>query len=197
MIAIIVVFKEKPMLKICVFAGSSSGHDAELMEITRRIGGMAAARNIGVVYGGGRTGLMGAIADGALEAGGFVHGIIPKFLATLEVAHEGVSELTITDDMHQRKKIMHDNSDAFLALPGGFGTMEETMEAITWRQLRSHNKPIFMFDYKGFWDNLLSMWHHSSEQGFIKPAQLGLVDSLDTLDDVADCFDRLKSSNKN
>lgn len=182
------------MFKVCIFAGSSPGHDPELVEIVKRIGGMAAARQIGIVYGGGRTGLMGAIADGTLDAGGYVHGVIPTFLETLEIAHQGVSKLTTTEDMHQRKQIMYDDSDAFLVLPGGFGTMEEVMEVITWRQLKTHNKPIFMFDHNGFWQQLMSMWHHSSEQGFIKPAQLGLVDSLENLDDVADCFDALTKS---
>ncbi len=180
------------MFKICVFAGSSPGHDPELVEITKRIGGMAAAREIGIVYGGGRTGLMGAVADGTMDAGGYVHGVIPKFLQTLEIAHSGISKLTITEDMHERKHMMYKISDAFLVLPGGFGTMEEAMEVITWRQLKTHNKPIFLFDYNEFWQGLLSMWHHSSEQGFIKPMQLGLADSLETLDEVADCFDRLK-----
>lgn len=184
------------MLKICVFAGASKGHDAELPEIVRRIGGMAAAREIGIVYGGGRTGLMGALAGSTLEAGGYVHGVIPQFLSTLEIAHEGLNELNITDDMHQRKQIMYGESDAFLALPGGYGTMEEVMEIITWRQLKLHNKPIFLFNYQGFWSNLMAMWSHASEQGFINPIQLGLADSLETLDDVADCFDRLKAAPK-
>lgn len=182
------------MFKICVFAGSAAGHDPELVELVRRIGGMAAVRKIGVVYGGGRTGLMGAIADGTLDAGGYVHGVIPTFLENLEVAHQGVSKLTVTENMHQRKTIMYDDCDAFLVLPGGFGTMEEVMEVITWRQLKTHNKPIYMFDHKGYWKNLMSMWHHASEQGFIKPMQLGLADSLDDLDDVADCFDQLIAS---
>ena len=181
------------MTKLCIFAGSSSGHDPELVECVKRIGGMIAARDIGVVYGGGRTGLMGAVADGAIESGGYVHGIIPKFLETLEVAHEGISDLTVTTTMHERKTIMYEEGDAFLVLPGGYGTMEEVMEILTWRQLKSHNKPIMMFNYNGFWDGLISMWHHASESGFIRPLQLNLADSIDDIDGVGDFLDKLKA----
>ena len=137
-------------MKLCVFAGSASGHDPELTDVVRKVGVMMAARGIGLVYGGGRTGLMGAIADGALSGDGYVHGIIPKFLENLEVGHTGCTTLTITKDMHERKTMMYDEADAFLALPGGFGTMEEILEIITWRQLRSHQKPIFVFNHKGY-----------------------------------------------
>ena len=180
------------MIKLCVFAGSSAGQDPLLVDLVKRIGAMAAARGIGIVYGGGRTGLMGALADGATDAQGYVHGIIPKFLENLEVAHQGVSDLTITTTMHERKTIMYDEGDAFLVLPGGFGTMEEVMEIITWRQLKSHNKPIMLFNYEGYWDSLISMWHQASEHGFIRPAQLNLADSIDDLDGIADFLDGLQ-----
>ena len=182
------------MIKLCVFAGSSAGHDPLLVDIVKRIGAMVAARNIGIVYGGGRTGLMGAIADGAIEAQGYVHGIIPQFLENLEVAHQGITDLTITTTMHERKTIMYDEGDAFLVLPGGFGTMEEVMEIITWRQLKSHNKPIMLFNYEGYWDSLITMWHQASEAGFIRPPQLNLADSVDDLDGLADFLDPLKSN---
>ena len=179
------------MVKICIFAGSASGHDPSLSEATHKIGIMAAARGHGVVYGGGRTGLMGAVADGALSQGGYVHGIIPKFLENLEVGHTGCTTLTITQDMHERKTQMYEEADAFLARPGGFGTMEEVLEIITWRQLRSHNKPIYLYNHNGYWQSMITMWNEASEAGFIKPSQLGLVESLDDLDQVADMFDHL------
>jgi len=181
------------MIKLCIFAGSSLGHDDALAQNVNRIGGMMAARGIGLVYGGGRTGLMGAIADGITDAGGYAHGIIPRFLETLEVAHQGIKDLTITETMHERKTIMYEEGDAFLVLPGGFGTMEELMEIITWRQLKSHNKPIMLYNYDGFWDPLMAMWHISSEKGFIRSAQLGLADSVDDLDGIGDFLDRLQS----
>lgn len=182
------------MIKLCVFAGSSAGHDPALIDVVKRIGAMAAARDIGIVYGGGRTGLMGAIADGSTEAQGYVHGIIPQFLETLEVAHQGITDLTITTTMHERKTIMYDEGDAFLVLPGGFGTMEEVMEIITWRQLKSHNKPIMMFNYEGYWDSLITMWHQASEAGFIRPQQLSLADSVEDLDGLADFLDQLAAN---
>ena len=181
----------KIMKKICIFAGSASGHDPALAQHVNHIGGMAAARNIGIVYGGGRTGLMGAVADGALAAGGYVHGIIPKFLENLEVGHTGCTALTITKDMHERKTMMYDEADAFLALPGGFGTMEEILEIITWRQLRSHNKPIYVFNYKGYWQSMINMWQEASAAGFIKPIHLNLVTSLEDSDDVGDMLDQI------
>ena len=171
-------------MKLCVFAGSAPGHDPDLMDVIRQVGVMMAARGIGLVYGGGRTGLMGAVADGALSTGGYVHGIIPKFLESLEVGHTGCTALTITKDMHERKTMMYDEADAFLALPGGYGTMEEIMEIITWRQLRSHQKSIFVFNYKGYWQPMITMWHEASEAGFIKPIHLNLVECLDDIDAV-------------
>ena len=185
------------MVNLCIFTGSASGHDPELADLIHRVGAMMAAREIGLVYGGGRTGLMGAIADGALSAGGYVHGIIPKFLETLEIGHTGCTTLTITKDMHERKTKMYDAADAFLALPGGFGTMEEVMEILTWRQLRSHNKPIYVFNYKGYWQPLITMWNEASEAGFVKPLHLNLVESLDDIDDIGDALDIIKGIQNN
>lgn len=179
------------MKKIGVFAGSSAGIEPEYAGLARRIGGMVAARGLGVVYGGGRIGLMGAVADGATAEGGFVHGIIPRFLETLEVGHQGISELTITETMQQRKSLMYQESDAFLALPGGFGTMEELLEIITQRQLKLHNKPIAVFNQGGFWDQILAMFGHASERGFIRPPHLGLVDSINSIDAIGDFLDQL------
>ena len=180
------------MKKITVFAGSSSGHDPSLASMVKRIGAMIAARGLGIIYGGGRTGLMGAVADGAIDAGGYVHGVIPQFLETLEVAHPRVTKLTTTATMHERKTIMYENGDAFIGLPGGFGTIEEMMEALTWRQLSVHNKPIYLFNYNDYWQPLMTMLNHACECGFVQPQHLNLIHSLDEFDDLIDVLDTIK-----
>ena len=179
------------MKKLCVFAGSSSGGDSEYAETARQVGAMAAARGLGIVYGGGRIGLMGAVADGATAEGGHVHGVIPRFLETLEVAHQGVSELTVTETMQERKSTMYADSDAFLALPGGYGTMEELLEIITHRQLKLHDKPIVMLDQKGYWRHMVEAFKSASGEGFIRGAQLELYELVDGLDALGDFMDRL------
>ena len=179
------------MKKLCIFGGSSAGHDPAAVDQAKRIGGMAAARGFGIVFGGGRIGMMGAVSDSACEAGGFVHGVIPEFLKNLEVASDSVTRLTVTQTMHERKTIMYAESDAFIALPGGFGTMEEILEIITWRQLRMHDKPIILFNPDGFWDPLITMFHQSSEKGFIRAQHLNLLDTAETADEIADFLDHL------
>lgn len=181
---------KQPEAMICVFAGSSAGHDPQLAETVKQFGRMMAARNIGLVYGGGRTGLMGAIADGVIEGGGYTVGIIPKFLENIEIAHQGLSELVITDSMHERKSRMYDLADRFIVLPGGYGTMEEMFEVITWCQLKLMQKPITLFNYEEFWSPMLTMINLSSEAGFIRPYQLGLVDVRDNLDALADMLEQ-------
>ena len=179
------------MVNICVFAGAARGHDSELPQLAYKIGVLTAARHIGLIYGGGRTGIMGALAEGALSKDGYVHGIIPEFLENLEISHSGCTKLTIARDMHERKAIMYNEADAFLALPGGFGTMEEMMEIITWRQLGTHNKPIYLFNHQKYWQSMLNMWDDARDAGFIKPHQLDLFTCLDDLDQTADAFDKL------
>lgn len=179
------------MKKICVFGGSSPGNDPSFVDQASRIGAMASARGLGIVFGGGRIGMMGAVSDAAHESNGFVHGVIPEFLKNLEVASGNVSRLTVTQTMHERKTIMYAESDAFLALPGGFGTMEEILEIITWRQLKMHDKPIILFNPDGFWDSLITMFHHASEQGFLRHQQLNLLDTIENLDDMADFLDQV------
>ena len=150
---------------------------------------MAAARGVGIVYGGGRIGLMGAVADGATAEGGYVHGVIPRFLETLEVAHQGVSKLTITETMQGRKSTMYDDSDAFVALPGGFGTMEELLEIITHRQLKLHNKPILIFNPNGYWDCLVAAFGHANGEGFIRDPHLKLFQVVENMDQLGDFMD--------
>ena len=179
------------MKKICVFAGSSTGSDPEYAEMALRIGGMIAARSIGLVYGGGRIGLMGALAQGALAENGYVHGIIPQFLDNLEVAHRELSKLTITETMHERKSLMYEESDAFLVLPGGFGTMDELHEVITHRQINLHNKPIWIFNHNGYWDSLIVQFRNSADKNFIRPHNLNLFENADSIDAIADWLDNI------
>ncbi len=178
-------------MNICVFSGSSASSPPDLIEMAEQIGTMIASRGFGMVYGGGSTGMMGASARGAVSHGGRVHGIIPRFLQNLEVANHDISQLTITENMHQRKQMMYTVSDAFIVLPGGFGTMEEMLEVLTWCQLKVINKPIYLFNPNGFWNDMLAMFHHAAQHGFIRANHITLVHHLDTVDDVADVLDKL------
>jgi uncharacterized protein (TIGR00730 family) len=155
------------MTHIAVFCGASSGNDPSYLEASRNVGRVLAERGIGVVYGGGHVGLMGAVADAAMEAGGRVVGVIPTFMTHKEVAHERVSELIMVRDMHERKMVMHQRSDAVIALPGGFGTMDELFELLTWRQLGLHAKPMGLLNVKGFYDGLLAQMAHMAREGFL------------------------------
>jgi uncharacterized protein (TIGR00730 family) len=157
-------------LRICVFCGSSDGDRGSYLEAARATGVSLARRGIGVVYGGGRVGLMGALADAALEAGGDVIGIIPEMLAAREVAHRTLTSLHVVGSMHERKALMAAHSDAFLALPGGFGTLEELFEAVTWRQLGYHAKPCAVLNVEGYYDALERFCDTSMAGGFVKPA---------------------------
>jgi uncharacterized protein (TIGR00730 family) len=156
-----------PATCIAVFCGASSGNDPIHLEAARTVGRVLAARGIGVVYGGGHVGLMGAVADAAMEGGGHVVGVIPTFMTHKEVAHERVSELIMVRDMHERKMVMHQRSDAVIALPGGFGTMDELFELLTWRQLGLHAKPMGLLNVKGFYDGLLAQMEHMAREGFL------------------------------
>jgi uncharacterized protein (TIGR00730 family) len=187
-------------MNICVFSGSSASSPPELLVMAEQIGAMIATRGFGMVYGGGSSGMMGASAKGAIAHGGSVHGIIPRFLQNLEITNHDISQLTITENMHQRKQMMYTESDAFIVLPGGFGTMEEMLEVLTWCQLKVINKPVYLFNPNGFWNNLLAMFNHASDQGFIRSNHMALVHHLDTVDDIADVLDQLllawQSTNK-
>jgi hypothetical protein len=157
------------MKHICVFCGSYSGEDREYRAAAEAVGRGIVQRKMGLVYGGGHVGLMGMVADAAMAAGGPVVGVIPSALAQKELAHKGLTELIEVRTMHERKALMADRADAFLALPGGFGTMDELFEIITWAQLGFHRKPIALLNVKGFFDPLLAFIDHLAEEGFIKP----------------------------
>ena len=155
------------MLHIAIFCGASAGHDPVYMETARMVGGTLARRGIGVVYGGGHVGLMGAVADAAMEAGGSVVGVIPTFMTHKELAHDRITELVLVRDMHERKMVMHERSQAVIAMPGGFGTMDELFELLTWRQLGLHAKPMGLLNVKGYYDGLLAQMAHMEHEGFL------------------------------
>lgn len=146
-----------PIRSAVVFCGSRPGRDPAWREAAQALGRGMAEAGIRLIYGGGRTGLMGAVADGVLDAGGAVTGIIPRFLQAREVAHVGVQELIVTDSMHSRKQLMFEHADAFVTLPGGLGTLDETVEIITWRQLGLHNKPILVANIGGWAAGLVTL----------------------------------------
>lgn len=160
---------------ICVYCGSSPGADAAYMEAGLAVGRAIAEAGLRLVYGGGTKGIMGAVAEGTRRAGGKVTGIIPRFLITkeaTEAALKRLDELIVTDNMHQRKHIMFEKSDAFVALPGGIGTVEEIVEIMTWGQLGHHRKPIVFGNVKGFWDPMMTMLDHMRAEGFIHTGHL-------------------------
>ncbi len=180
------------MPRICVFCGSTSGVRPEYAAAARVLARDLAARGHGLVYGGGNVGLMGIIADAMLEAGGEVIGVIPHTLMTREIGHTGVTTLHVVDSMHERKALMADLSDAFIALPGGIGTFEEWFEAVTWTQLGLHRKPCGLLNVHGFYDELIRFMEHAWTEGFIKPETRAVVryasepatllDALDAVD---------------
>lgn len=158
----------KSIRNICVFCGSSSGADVKFHEAAVALGADMARRGVGLVYGGGGTGLMGAIARSVVDGGGHVVGIIPGFLRQREVHFTGATEMHIVNDMHERKRMMFERADAFVALPGGIGTLEELVEQMTWSQLGQHEKPILLCDIAGFWRPLLSLLAHMRQAQFIR-----------------------------
>jgi uncharacterized protein (TIGR00730 family) len=166
---------EPPLRNLCVFCGSSSGNRPIYLEAARDLGAALARRGVGLVYGGAHCGLMGALADAALAGGGRVVGVIPRALVALERAHGGLTELVVTPDMHTRKARMAELSDGFLALPGGFGTLDELCEMVTWAQLGLHRKPIGLLDVDGYWDGLLALLARGVHDGFIPSAHDALL----------------------
>ena len=158
------------MHRVCVFCGASAGNDPRYAAAAADLGRALAARSIELVTGGGKVGLMGVVADATLAAGGNVVGIIPRFLEEREVAHRGLTELHVVESLHERKALMHQLSDGFIVLPGGFGTLDELMESITWAQLGLHAKPIGIVNVAGYFDELLSFVEGARSAGFIPAA---------------------------
>jgi uncharacterized protein (TIGR00730 family) len=160
----------KPQVRtVCVYCGSGPGTDPAFAEAAAALGREMAANGIGLVYGGGNIGLMGIVARAVLDHGGHVTGIIPEFLKTRERMLEDVQETLVVPDMHTRKRLMFERADAFVALPGGIGTLEELVEQMTWSQLGRHRKPILLVSINGFWRPLLALFEHMRESGFLRP----------------------------
>jgi uncharacterized protein (TIGR00730 family) len=155
-------------MRICVYAGSNPGRDPAYAAAAKDLARVLAARGIGVVYGGGKVGLMGILADTALAAGGEVIGVIPQDLVDREIGHHGLTELRVVGSMHERKALMAELSDAFVALPGGIGTLEELIEVYTWSQLALHDKPMGVLNVRGYYDALATLLDHAVDEGFLR-----------------------------
>lgn len=176
---------------VCVYCGSGPGTNPQFMAAAQAFGKALADNGIGLVYGGGSVGLMGAVAASVIDHGGHVTGIIPEFLRAKENALKRVQEMIVTSNMHERKQLMFDRSDAFVAFPGGIGTLEELVEQLTWAQLGRHNKPILMANIDGFWEPLLGLIDHMRSTEFIRP---GLTVRLLTANKVEDILPKLQEA---
>ena len=163
------------MRRVCVFCGASSGRSPAYADAARELGAELAGRGLGLVYGGGRVGLMGAVADATLAAGGEVVGVIPQELVDRELAHRGVTELRVVGSLHERKALMAELADAFVALPGGFGTLDELLEQLTWSQLGLHTKPVGLLDVAEYWRPLIELARHATDEGFVREADLASI----------------------
>lgn len=177
-----------PMRRLAVYCGSATPDDPRYMELARNVGAGLAERGIGVVYGGGRLGLMGAVAGGALDAGGEVIGVIPEALAGSEVANRDCTELYTVGGMHERKQRFTDLSDGFVTIPGGVGTMDELWEAMSWAQLGYHTKPVGLLNAFGFYDDLIAFNRRMAEVGFVRPAHQGILIARETLPQLLDAM---------
>lgn len=177
-------------MKLAIYCGSATGHSMEFMQATRQLGHWLAEAGIEVVYGGGKVGLMGCIADSVLEKGGKVYGVMPEYLVNKEIAHQALTELTVVSDMHERKARMADMADAFVALPGGTGTLEEMFEVWTWAQLGHHQKPCAFYNTRGFYDPLIAMVETMVESGFLKAEYADMIIKVDTPDALLAAIDR-------
>ena len=179
------------MKRLAVYCGSSTGTNPRFAELARNLGTEMARRGIGLVYGGGRLGLMGIVADSVMGHGGEAYGVIPQALIDLEVAHTGLTELHIVGSMHERKAMMTELTDAFVAIPGGIGTLDELFEAWTWNALGYHAKPFALLNVDGFWDGMIAFLDTVAASGFMSPARRA---QLLVADSIAEAIDRLDSA---
>ena len=177
------------MNRLAVYCGSSMGTDPAFAETARALGVEMATRGIGLVYGGGRLGLMGIVADAVMENGGEAYGVIPQALIDLEVAHTGLTELHIVGSMHERKALMTDLTDAFIAIPGGIGTLDELFEAWSWNALGYHAKPFALLNVHGFWDGMIGFLDHVVTSGFVSEARRAQLLVADGIDEAIDKLD--------
>jgi uncharacterized protein (TIGR00730 family) len=178
------------MRRVCVFCGSSGGGERAYADAVGELARTLVSRGIGIVYGGGRVGLMGALADTALAAGGEVVGVIPRALVEREVAHQSLTDLHVVGSMHERKALMADLSDAFVTAPGGLGTLEELFEVLTWSQLGLHDKPCALLDVLGYYDHIAGFLDHAVAEGFLRPDSRAM---LLVGDEPAELLDRLEA----
>ena len=176
--------------RVCVFAGSSPGNDPRFLDAARELGAALAQRGVELVYGGANVGLMGAMANAVLEGGGHVTGVIPRHLLDLEVAHTGIPDLRIVESMHDRKALMAELSDAFVALPGGFGTLEETFEVLTWRQLGLHQKPVVILNAGGYFDALVAFLEHMVKRRLLSPENHALLSVETSIEEMFAALER-------
>ena len=176
--------------RVCVFAGSSPGNDPRFLEAARELGAAIAQRGVELVYGGANVGLMGAMANAVLEGGGHVIGVIPRHLLDFEVAHTGIPDLRIVESMHDRKALMAELSDAFVALPGGFGTLEETFEVLTWRQLGLHQKPVVILNAGGYFDALVGFLEHMVKRRLLSPENHALLSVETSIEEMFAALER-------
>jgi uncharacterized protein (TIGR00730 family) len=174
------------MKRVAVYCGSATPADPFYLELAREVGARLARRGIGIVYGGGRLGLMGAVADSALAAGGEVIGVIPRALVDAEVAHRDLSELHVVPGMHERKRAFTDLADGFVTIPGGTGTMDELWEALSWAQLGYHAKPVGLLNAAGYYDAIVAFWAKMGEVGFLRAQHRELLIVADTLEALLD-----------
>ena len=179
------------MKRLAVYCGSSMGTNPHFADTARALGVEMAERGIGLVYGGGKLGLMGVVADAVIDAGGEAYGVIPQALINLEVAHRGLTELHIVDTMHERKAMMTELTDAFVAIPGGIGTLDELFEAWSWNALGYHAKPFAVLNVDGFWDGMLAFLDHVTQSGFMSPARRA---QLFVASDIGDAIDQLDAA---
>jgi len=178
--------------RVCVFCGSNPGADPAFARAAEQVGVALAARGLGLVYGGGNVGLMGVLADGALAGGGEVIGVIPQSLVDRELAHRGISELRVVRSMHERKALMADLSDAFIALPGGYGTLEEFCEVLTWAQLGLHRKPLGLLNVSRFYDAFIAQIDHAVAMKFIQPENRELLMVDESVEELLVRFEKFK-----
>lgn len=176
---------------VCVYCGASENAKPIYKEAARAIGTLLGSNGIRTIYGGGKVGLMGIVADSALAAGGDVVGIIPQHIQAREIAHVGLTELHVVESMHVRKQMMVDRSDAFVVLPGGYGTLDEAFEIMTWRQLGLHDRSVIFLNVAGYYDPLLAFVRHALGEGFLTETHLGLFQVVDRIEDVLPALDRL------
>ena len=179
-----------PLKRVCVFAGSSPGNDPRFLDAARELGAALAQRGVELVYGGANVGLMGAMANAVLEGGGHVIGVIPRHLLDFEVAHTGIPDLRIVESMHERKALMAELSDAFVALPGGFGTLEETFEVLTWRQLGLHQKPVVILNAGGYFDALVGFLEHMVKRRLLSPENHALLSVETSIEEMFAALER-------